>query len=816
MNSIKLLSHYISAFILIFLLSHSGSLQGQCVDNFPYKENFDAGPGGWVAGPAANSWSLGTPAKVIINSASSAPNSWITGTLFSSYPNNADIYVESPCFDFSNVANPYISMNVWWESETGEDGAVLVSSIDGGNTWQRVGNFIDPVNWYNDNNIDGSFLGGPPCGSFIGWAGRVITGNGSQRYVLAQRPLAGLAGQANVKFRLCFASNITLNSDGFAFDDVLIADVPLIELGPDQSVCFGDTVQLNACDPRALEYQWNTSPIDTLCELTALATFEYIVQVTDTNGFIIRDTMDLFVSPTDVVLPPDQLLCPGDTLMLDAGNAGANHQWLPGGQTTQNIDVTETGTYKVTVSDNFGCVKEDSIDVLIDFVPDVNLGNDTTICIGESLLLDAGASNPGTIYAWNFNGANTQTIFVSAPQEYVVVVTTAANCVATDSIDVGVSLTPVVDLGADRNECGTFTLDAQNPGSTYLWSSGETTQRVTKSGSGTFWVRVTNADGCSDADTVTIGQGTIPPVDLGADPIICNGSSATLDLMLNGFDYFWSTGETTRSIMVNTPGVVVGRVRNADGCESIDSVTVIQSPLVVELGPDLLICNGDSTQLNAGNTGVSYLWNTGEMDALIFPQTGGLYSVEVTGPQGCVARDTITLTAQPDFIADFSGPDSAELFESIQFMDESIGNPDTWFWEFGDGLSSTDQNPMHAYQSINTFEVCLRVREGVCVNVVCKEIVVEIFTGIEEELGLELNVFPNPNGGRFNLDISLPQFHPLSYKLLDISGREVYRKDLGISSFLREEVSIPGLKSGIYLLELQVDEALVYRKVMIQ
>lgn len=816
MKSNHLLHSLIVSALFSFLLLIPPKVQGQCITNFPYSEDFDSGPAGWIPGPNANDWSLGTPAKVIINSASSAPNTWITGPLAGSYKNNSDIYIESPCFDFTNVQNPAISMNIWWESEFSKDGAVLVSSINGGATWQRVGNFLDPVNWYNDNDLNGSFLGGPPCGSSFGWTGRVITGNGSQKYVLAQRFLTGLAGQPNVIFRMCFASGLIVNSDGFAFDDVLIADVPIIDLGPDRNVCFGDTVTLNACDPRALEYQWNTSPVDTLCDLLALTTFEYIIQVNDTNGFIIRDTMNLFVSPTDVVLPPDQLLCPGDTLQLNAGNPTANHLWEPGNETTQQIFVTQSGQYKVTVSDNSGCVKTDSIDVLVDFVPDVELGPDTTICIGESIQLDAGASNPGTIYNWNFNNATTQTIIVSAPQKYVVVVTTAANCVETDSIDLSVSLTPVVDLGPDRNECGTFTLNAQNPGSTYLWSTGERTQSINSSGSGTFWVQVTNADGCSDADTVILGQGTIPPVDLGADPVICNGSSTTLDLQLTGFDYFWSTGETTRSIEVSSPGIVVGRVRNADGCESVDSVMVIQSPLIVELGPDLLICNGDSTRLNAGNTGETYLWNSGEMSPEIFPVTGGIYSVEVMDALGCTARDTVTLTAQPDFDADYSSPDSAELFENIQFSDQSLGNPDNWFWEFGDGLTSTEQNPIHAYQSINTFEVCLTVREGVCVNVVCKEIVVEIFTGIEEELGLELNIFPNPTNGLFHLDITLPQFHDLSYKLLDISGKEVHRKSLGMKSFISEQVNIPHLQKGIYLLELAVGDAKVYRKIMIQ
>jgi hypothetical protein len=201
---------------------------------------------------------------------------------------------------------------------------------------------------------------------------------------------------------------------------------------------------------------------------------------------------------------------------------------------------------------------------------------------------------------------------------------------------------------------------------------------------------------------------------------------------------------------------------------------------------------------------------------MIFPRTGGIYSVEVTDALGCTARDTISLTAQPDFDAAFSAPDSAELFENIQFRDESLGNPDSWFWEFGDGLNSTKQNPIHAYQSINTFEVCLTVREGVCINVVCKELVIEIFTGIEDELGLKLNIYPNPAQGQFFLDIDLPQFYPLSFKLLDMSGKEVFSKALGISAFASERVDVAHLQRGIYLLELNVGEARVYRKVMFQ
>jgi len=101
-------------------------------------------------------------------------------------------------------------MLIWWNSEFSWDGTVLQSSIDSGATWQNVGAFGDPNNWYTDNTINGN-----PGGQQEGWTGRDATGNGSAGWVLARHDLTGLGGQSNVRLRIAFGSDGSVVDDGF-------------------------------------------------------------------------------------------------------------------------------------------------------------------------------------------------------------------------------------------------------------------------------------------------------------------------------------------------------------------------------------------------------------------------------------------------------------------------------------------------------------------------------------------------------------------------------------------------------------------------
>ena len=777
-----------------------GSLPAQCISTFPYFENFDNGPGGWVSSlPGQDGFNLGTPGKAIVDSAHSAPNAWVSGLLTSNAHNNFDAHIESPCFDFSNLTNPSVSLKVWWECEFSKDGGALMYSTDGGNSWTRVGQAFDPFNWYSDNSINSA-----PCSQTMGWSGRQSQGQGSVGWVSAQSSLSFLAGESDVRFRLCYSTDIANSFDGIAYDDFAIAETPTVDLGNDTTLCFADTVILNACLPGGVSYRWNNGAASQQCQRPAFITGLYFVEAVDSLGFVARDSIQVSVSPTFVNLGPDQLICPGDTLTLNAGNPNANHLWQPSGSTSQTIEVFASGTYRVMVSDGIGCVERDSINIAVDVVPDVDLGPDTTICVGGTLSLDAGAANPGTTYDWSFGSTSTQTIVVSAPDTYWVQVTTGAGCLASDTMSLDVKLSPVVSLGPDRAECNTFTLNAGNPGSSYIWNNNTTNQVITTAIPGTYWVEVTNIFGCSKSDTVTITPGVVPVVDLGPDAIICDGTNLVLDAGNPGSRYLWSTGDTTQTTNALTGGTYRVRVTSQDGCIDRDTIMVVRTPLTVDLGPDLFLCEGDTTTLFAGNSGTSYVWNTNDTGNSLQINSGGTYIVNATDDQGCQASDTVVIDTQLPMNPGITLPDSAELFETVDFTDATQGVVSSWRWDFGDGSPVTNQqNPSHAFQSIGTFNVCLTVTEGVCVRRVCEEIVVTIFTDTEAPVGWDLKAYPNPGSGTLKLDLDLLQSSPLRWTLTDLSGRTLKQGDAPRALSHRLELPAMGLPAGMYLLRVE-------------
>ncbi len=120
----------------------------------------------------------------------------------------------------------------------------------------------------------------------------------------------------------------------------------------------------------------------------------------------------------------------------------------------------------------------DNIEIVVNALPEVNL-IDLTGCEGSSIMLDA--ENAGAEYLWS-TGETTQTIVVSGEgvNQYWVVVTNENNCSATDTANITFFENPQVNLGADTILCQkqSIILDAGYPGSSYLWSTGETTQTI--------------------------------------------------------------------------------------------------------------------------------------------------------------------------------------------------------------------------------------------------------------------------------------------------------------------------------------------------
>src|SRR5580692_11104398 len=124
----------------------------QCINTFPYVQDFEASQGGWNSGGANNDWAWGAPSKSVITGAGSGTKCWISGSLTGDFYKYSEAsYVESPCFDFTNLQHPYIQFLIFWESENKYDGTNLQYSLNGGTTWNNLGAYGDAVNCLNAN-----------------------------------------------------------------------------------------------------------------------------------------------------------------------------------------------------------------------------------------------------------------------------------------------------------------------------------------------------------------------------------------------------------------------------------------------------------------------------------------------------------------------------------------------------------------------------------------------------------------------------------------------------------------------------------------
>jgi len=172
-----------------------------------YLETFEANDGGWVTAGTNTDWEWGEPdSSGPIGIADSGMNAWVTD-LDGTYNSNQQSYLTSPCFDLSALgSDPSLSFSRIFELEATNDHVHVEVSLDGGVTWNKLGEFGTGTNWYND--ILGDF-----------WDG--VSG-ANDVWTRSAHPLTGAAGRSQVRIRFAFVSNGSIVEDGFGVDDVII------------------------------------------------------------------------------------------------------------------------------------------------------------------------------------------------------------------------------------------------------------------------------------------------------------------------------------------------------------------------------------------------------------------------------------------------------------------------------------------------------------------------------------------------------------------------------------------------------------------
>ena len=570
------------------------------VTTFPYLENFESGQGGWSSGGINSTWAFGTPAKATINSAGSGVNSWVTGGLGLGFYNNLEnSQVVSPCFDFTSLIAPIIEMNSWWNSEFSWDGAVLQSSIDGGASWQNVGAFGDPDNWYNDNTISGLFW----SGNTEGWSGRISTGNGSGGWVIAKHDLTGLGGQSSVVLRIAFGSDGIIADDGFAFDDVFIYDRPANDVGVIEIDAPNSGCSLSASESVTIRVKnFGTSPKDTI-------PVSYRINA----GVPVNETIIDTINPGDTLsytfTTTADLAAPGiyifDAWTSFSGDTNYANDSILNYTVSANLYFIESvciydvdgGSGDTTCSNFTSNLCTDGID-----------GLDSIFKTSDPFLLNvAGLDSVSyNLYYTNCGGFGDTTNFVFFLNGIPIdtFINTTSTCTCTPLIyPVLFTITDTALLNAAYN-FGVNTLSVQHDG-TSMFIAGYTADifaRCTPSGFTTSITGINEScnSACDGIADLTVTGGNLP------------------------YSFAWSNGDTTEDISGLCSSLYSVIVTDSAGSTVTDSITIGSDSPSIKLNLTVFL-EGPTN----GGSMYDSLNNKGELNGYLADSAGGYYGINM-------------------------------------------------------------------------------------------------------------------------------------------------------------------------------------------
>lgn len=291
---------------------------------------------------------------------------------------------------------------------------------------------------------------------------------------------------------------------------------------------------------------------------------------------------------------------------------------------------------------------------------------------------------------------------------------------------------------------------------------------------------------------------------------ICFGLEARL-VVDESADVTWSTSESNDTIAVGIEGWYYATLSNPayNICSSKDSIYITIMPeLLVDLGTDTSICDGNSLTLNAPMA-ETWLWSTTESSQSINISTSGVYFVDIFDDLGCSKRDSITLSINPLAIADFSYSASLGDVDFTSLSSDAVN----FDWAFDDGNTSGNENPSNSYFQNGTYHVCLTVSNDCNTDTYCEDVLIQ-------GLGLEITssipiiaLYPNPVISNTNLIVNGNPNDRFELKIYDLNGKLVYADYvLGNST---NQIDLVELSSGNYILEIsneQISEKVRFTK----
>ena len=437
----------------------------------------------------------------------------------------------------------------------------------------------------------------------------------------------------------------------------------IIDIGPDQLACEGESVILNA----GYEATWTGGTTGQSLEVWESGT--YVASYQGDFCFV-SDTVMVDFGNFDIDLGDDREICEGEstTLELDVPQS-ADIEWSDGSNGNE-LNIDEEGLYWVTIELG-ACVATDTIWLTFGEESDVDLINDLEACPGDTIVLDAGYEE----VEWQ-DGTLGQFFTVVDEGEYQATYI-GTLCPSDDDVEIEF-ISFNIDLGTDRNICEgqlvVLEIEAEN-GAQIEWQDGSSGNTFETNTPGIYWVEIQQGN-CMDRDSVILSLADGALFQLGPDQSACFGDSIILDALYD--EIIWQDGTLGQFYVAHQSGDYTATY-TGDLCESEDQISLTFPDFAVDLGADIELCLGDSAFLNLDAPANAIIqWSDGSLGNEFMVDQEGTYWVDVQF-NDCTASDSIELRFSPASNVDL-GPDREACFGEPVLLDAGY---EEVIWEDG-------------------------------------------------------------------------------------------------------------------------------------
>ncbi len=500
------------------------------------------------------------------------------------------------------------------------------------------------------------------------------------------------------------------------------------------TICAGTSTILNVSG--ASTYTWTPSAdlsasTGAVVTATPNASTTYTVTGTNAVGCTASATVAISILPQPMISvnPAAPIICSGQNVNISASGA-STYTWSPNIAitATTGANVTSnpltTTTYTLTGTSASGCTTQHTVVVTVVNTPTISVTpNNPFVCSGAAATMTASGANT---FTWSpsagLNATTGATVSASpsGTTTYTVIGTLNSGCTGSTTVVVSLGNNPTVTTNPSTSQlCDGANINISAFGAiSYLWSPSNTLNNPTSPSvianptiNTTYTVIGTAANGCTASATSAISlvqpQQVIATFDLS---VVCPGDTVILTAQ-NSNLYAWTptggAGQNT-SIYTVTPMTATTYTVNGidlNGCTSTTTIAVqvLTSPTVTASNSHSIICQGDSTILTATGA-INYSWapwtdlsSTSGSIVIASPPANTTYTVSGVDGSGCSGNGTVVVEVVPYPISSFIvEPDNGCDPLTVSFTNSSA-NATTYFWNFGNGQTSTSVNATMIY-----------------------------------------------------------------------------------------------------------------------